>query len=139
MTGVPVICLDEIWKPHWSQRDLPEFRALVKELHAGEDWISDGNFSVATFDLRLPLATHVVWLECPRMVCVLRAIRRTFSPGEYHQKRDLLKVIRFIWKFDRVNRPRIEGQRIIHGADLPVVRLDTHRESDKLPAFMSEV
>ena len=69
-TGMPVICLDTIWQPHWNEKDVPAFRALMKNAHAGDEWISDGNFAVATFDSRLPRATLVVWLECSRLSCL---------------------------------------------------------------------
>src|ERR1700685_1163174 len=62
-TGAPVICLDAIWQPHWEAKDLPAFRALPMEAHATDEWISDGNFAVASFDIRLPRATLVIWLE----------------------------------------------------------------------------
>jgi adenylate kinase family enzyme len=73
-TGAPVICLDEIWK---QEQDVPKFRALILQAHTGErlssnQWISDGNFSVATFDIRLP-----------------RAIARVLKPGEPHRVRRL--------------------------------------------------
>jgi adenylate kinase family enzyme len=59
-TGAPVICLDAIWQPGWDKKDVPAFRTLVKEAHAGDAWISDGNFAVATFDIRLSRATQVI-------------------------------------------------------------------------------
>jgi adenylate kinase family enzyme len=79
----PVICLDEIWK---QQQDVPKFRALILQAHAGDrlssnQWISDGNFSVTTFDIRLPRATLVIWLERSRLICAWRAIARVFKPG----------------------------------------------------------
>src|SRR6266436_2351031 len=84
-TGAPVICLDAIWQPHWGEKDVPAFRALVQKAHAGEDWISDGNFALATFDIRLPRATTVIWLERSRLYCAWRAITRVFKRGEAHR------------------------------------------------------
>jgi len=134
LTGAPVICLDSIWQPQWSKDDVPTFRTLVKEAHAGETWISDGNFALATFDIRLPRATLVVWLDRPKLWCACRAIMRVFEPGEPHRVDGLTKVLRFIWNFDRINRPLIESQRIAHGPDVPVVRLTNSRE---IEAFLS--
>ena len=62
-TGAPVICLDEIWQSYRKEKDLPAFRAVLKQAHAEDQWISDGNFALATFDIRLPRATLVIWLE----------------------------------------------------------------------------
>ena len=126
--GAPVICLDAIWQPQWTKDDVPAFRTLMKDTHAGETWISDGNFALATFDIRLPRATLVIWLDRPKQYCAWRAIARVFHPGEPHRIGDLAKVLRFIWSFDRINRPLIEAQRIVHGPDVPVVRLKSNRE-----------
>ena len=134
ITGAPVICLDAIWQPQWTNDDVPNFRALIEKAHSGEEWISDGNFAVATFDLRLPRATLVVWLDRPRLFCAWRAITRVLQPGHDHRIGGLAKVLRFIWNFDRINRPLIEAQRIAHGANVPVCRLSNSRE---IAAFLA--
>jgi len=133
-SGAPVICLDAIWQPGWGPADVPTFRALMKDAHAGDSWISDGNFAIATFDIRLPRATLVVWLDRPRLLCAGRSIRRVFHRGEEHRIGNLAKVLRFIWNFDRINRPLIEARRIAHGPDVPVRRLTNNRE---IASFLS--
>lgn len=127
-TSAPVICLDAIWQPTWGKDDVANFRTLIKRAHAGESWISDGNFAKATFDIRLPRATLVIWLDRRRLSCALRAIARVFRRGEPHRIGGLAKVLRFIWNFDRINRPLIEAQRIAHGPNVPVHRLSDTRE-----------
>jgi hypothetical protein len=127
-TGAPVICLDAVWQPHWGPDDVPKFRTLMKEAHASETWISDGNFAQVTFDIRLPRATLVLWLDRPKLSCTWQAIKRTLSPGTDHRIGDLPKVLRFIQGFDRINRPQIEAQRIAHGPNVPVCRLTNNRE-----------
>jgi len=129
-TGAPVISLDAIWQPQWTEDDVANFRTLIKQAHAGDTWISDGNFSVATFDIRLPRATLVVWLDRSRLFCARRAISRVFQPGHDHRIGDLAKVLRYIWNFDRINRPLIETQRVAHGPQVPVCRLSSNREID---------
>jgi adenylate kinase family enzyme len=140
--GACVICLDEIWQPHWGKDDVPAFRHLMKEAHAGETWISDGNFAEATFDIRLPRATLVIWLDRPKLFCARHAITRVFQLGEQHRVGNLAKVLRFIWNFDRINRPLIEAQRIKYGPDVPVLRLNNDsaivrflESCDQEPAF----
>jgi adenylate kinase family enzyme len=128
LTGAPVICLDAIWRPEWNEKNLAEFRRLVQEAHAGESWISDGNFAQATFDLRLPRATRIVWLERSKAFCLWSAVARVFQRGEPHQLRRLMKVLKYIWNFDRVNRPRIESKRMAHGPRVPVTRLANSNE-----------
>lgn len=133
-TGVPVISLDAVWQPLWQEKDVPAFRTLIETLHAGDQWISDGNFALATFDLRLPRATLVVWLERSKLSCAWRAIMRVFRAGESHRISKLGAVLAFIWKFERVNRPRIEAFRVACGAHVPVRRL---RGSREIAAFLS--
>ena len=133
-TGARLICLDALWRPGWGPDDVPEFRALMTEAHAAESWISDGNFAVATFDIRLPRADLVVWLAPPRRLCAWRAIARTLRPGEPHRPGDLLKVLRFVWNFDRVNRPLIEQLRLRHGRGVPRLTVRTARDRQALLA-----
>ncbi len=128
LTGAPVICLDDIWQPHWEKQDVPIFRTLIEKAHAGDAWISDGNFAVASFDIRLPRATLVVWLEHSRLYCAWRAITRVFKRGEAHRIGKLVEVLAFIRQFDRVNRPRIEALRVSHAPSVPVLRLTGSRE-----------
>jgi hypothetical protein len=124
-TGVPVICLDDIWQPGWGRDDVPAFRSLMRAAHAADAWISDGNFAVATFDIRLPRATLVVWLECPRLLSAWRAFVRVLRPNSGHRLRDLPRVLRFIRDFDAINRPLIEAQRLKYGNEVQVRHLTT--------------
>ncbi|MDP3852137.1 AAA family ATPase [Phenylobacterium sp.] len=126
--GAPMICLDEIWRPDWGKDDTPRFRAMMATSHAAQTWISDGNFALVTFDIRLPRADLVIWLDRSRLACALRAATRVLQPGQHHRPSNLLEVLRFIWRFDRINRPRIEAARIEHGAHAPVIRLRNDRE-----------
>ena len=133
--GAPVICLDAIWQPDWGKEDVPTFRALITDAHAGETWISDGNFARVTFDIRLPRATLVVWLDRAKLLCAWRSIARVFQSGEVHRIGDLTKVLRFIWNFDRISRPLVEAERIAHGPAVPVTRLTNDRE---IAGFLSD-
>ena len=126
--AVPFVCLDDIWQAGWTDADVPRFRALVADVHAREAWISDGNFAAATFDLRLPRAELIVWLDRPRLGCAWRALTRVFQRGETHRASGLRKAMAFIWNFDRINRPRIEAARKQHGPAVPVVHLTSARE-----------
>jgi adenylate kinase family enzyme len=128
VTGARVISLDEIWQPEWSERDVPAFRESVRNAHGSDSWISDGNFALATFDIRLSNATLVIWLERSRFFCLRRAVARVFGPNEPHRIGRLFKVLAFIWNFDRINRPRIEKARMMHGASVPILRLANEEE-----------
>jgi len=111
-----------------SRDDLSSFRSLLDEAHAKEAWISDGNFAQVSFDIRLPRAELIIWLELPRILRAWRACRRVFRQGEPHRLRDLPAVLAFIWRFDRVNRALIEVARSTHGTEVPVIHLKSGRE-----------
>jgi adenylate kinase family enzyme len=127
-TGAPVISLDDIWQRHWDEKDVSVFRTLIRNAHTGDEWISDGNFALASFDIRLPRATLVIWLERSKLSCIWRVVRRAFRRGEAHRVGDLPEVLAFIRRFDRVNRPRIEAMRLSHGPQVPVRRLAGDRD-----------
>jgi adenylate kinase family enzyme len=133
-TGAPVISLDALWQPHWDAKDVPAFRSLMKQAHAGDRWISEGNFAQTTFDIRLPRATLVIWLERSRLLCMWRAMTRVARHGESHRINKLGEVLTFIWNFNRVNRPRIEAHRELHGPSVPIYRLTGKRD---IVAFLS--
>ncbi|HEY7548535.1 MAG TPA: AAA family ATPase [Hyphomicrobiaceae bacterium] len=76
--GLPVIHLDaEYWRPGWVKPAQEEWLAQVTALTARDAWVMDGNYS-ATWDLRLPRAGAVVWLDLPRALYLSRTLRRTF-------------------------------------------------------------
>jgi len=132
--GVPVVSLDEIWQPNWTSDMTPAFRDTLARLHAGDAWVSDGNFAAVSFDIRLPRATLIVWLDRPRWLCALRAVRRALGGDSVHRLRKLPEALAFIRNFDRINRPLIEKLRMQHGPDVPVMRL---RNDAEVAQFLS--
>ena len=112
---IPVTHLDVLWwKPGWVESVLDEFRWKVEAVAADERWIMDGNFS-NTFDLRMPRADVIVWVDQPRRLCLWRAFwrmatqlgrtRADLAPG-CPEKFDL-EFYRYIWNFNRDSRPKI--------------------------------
>src|SRR5256885_15675931 len=73
------------WKPHWQYRDAAEARASVRRIAETPEWVMDGNFS-ETFNLRMPRAHSLIWLDYPRMRSEERRVgkecRSRWSP--YH-------------------------------------------------------
>jgi adenylate kinase family enzyme len=128
--GVPAVILDELWAAPGVAGDPAAFRSALQDLHAAEGWVSDGNFAAASFDIRLPRAELILWLERPAWLRRLRAVSRALRGDPTHRLADLPKVLAFIRDFDRVNRPKIEAARLAHGADVPQVWLTSDREAE---------
>jgi adenylate kinase family enzyme len=77
--GLPVIHLDaEYWQPGWVEPAKDTWAAKVAMLAARETWVMDGNYS-GSWQLRLPRAEAVVWLDLPRRVYLTRTLVRTFG------------------------------------------------------------
>ena len=87
------------WRPGWVEAPREEFRDAVARVAAMPNWIMDGNYTF-TFDLRLPLADTVIWLDLPRHICMWRVITRT-ARGYGRTRAGLAEDCpeRFDWEF----------------------------------------
>lgn len=99
---LPLIHLDgEYFGPGWAMPSRSEWRDRVKALAARPEWIMDGNYA-STFDIRVPRATAVVWLDLPRWRCLAGVVWRVLR--NYGKARPDLGVAgpeRFDWSFLR--------------------------------------
>jgi adenylate kinase family enzyme len=136
--GAPVAHLDLLfWEPGWKEPDNAVFRRRVASAIAGDAWICEGNYARRTFDLRLPRADLVLWLDTSRWTCLRRVLLRTalgrprpdLASGCVEKlDAEFFAFLAFIWKFDARSRPSIEAEREAWGPDAPVVRLRTRQE-----------
>jgi adenylate kinase family enzyme len=144
MLSLPVINLDRyFWRPHWQLPDMREWRETVMEIAAAPEWIMDGNYS-STFDIRMPRADTVIWLDSPRHVCMRRVLVRTLKgygrtrpdgPAGCPERIDL-GFFRFVWDFHSKSRPRIlEGMRT-YGRNFRLFQFNTDDEAER---FLSRV
>jgi adenylate kinase family enzyme len=139
---LPLVHLDfHFWRVGWEPADEPTFRNKVRELAAGPEWVMDGNYS-RTFDVRMPRADTLVWLEYPRSTCFLRALGRALRnygrvrpdlPPGCPEKIDVA-FLRYIWDFPVKHRPRIPEGIQLYGRHLRVVHLHSDRAGDDLIA-----
>jgi adenylate kinase family enzyme len=137
MTGLPVVHLDALfWEPGWKESEPAIFRQRVAEALGGGRWITDGIYSSKTFDLRLPPADLILWIDQPRALrlwrVTCRALRQRgktrpdLAPG--CPERVDLELLKYIWNFDRKNRPRLEAAIAKLAPTTPMVRLRGDRE-----------
>jgi adenylate kinase family enzyme len=104
---LPAIHLDfHFWQPGWLPPDRQAWREQVVALAARPEWVMDGNYS-NTYDIRMPRADSLVWLDYPRVVCMRRVLMRTIE-GYGRTRRDLpdncperldLAFLRYVWEF----------------------------------------
>lgn len=146
--GFPVVHLDTLfWEPEWVEPDAGQFRSRVGAAISAQAWICEGNYARRTFDLRLPRTDLIIWLDTPRLVCLTRVIIRSVMnrprsdlPAGCTEKLDraFLTFLKFVWNFDRSNRPGIDAMRLAIGPQIPMVQLRCKQQIgaflDRLPA-----
>ncbi|MBP5959242.1 AAA family ATPase [Pseudomonas anatoliensis] len=135
---VPVVHLDPLfWEPGWIEPDDEVFRERVRQAIAGDAWVCEGNYSQRTFDLRLPRTDLIIWLETPRLTCLRRVIMRSALnrpradlPAGCTERLDkaFLGFLKYVWHFDRVNRPGSEARRMAIAPQIPVIHLSGTRQ-----------
>lgn len=136
--GLPVVHLDTLfWEPGWVEADAEVFRERVRHAVAPDTWVCEGNYARRTFDLRLPRADLVIWLDTPRWTCLRRVIARSFSKQprtdlaagcQEQHNREFLTFLKYVWHYDNANRPGIEAMRLAQGPQVPVVHLRGNRQ-----------
>lgn len=104
--NIPVVHLDKLyWKDNWQHATPNEFdEKLIKELNK-DTWIIDGNMK-RTLPLRLKYCDTVIVFDFPRTVCLLGAIKRSFTNygksrddmGGYCPEKISLSFYKSIWK-----------------------------------------
>jgi adenylate kinase family enzyme len=135
--GLPVIHLDqEYWRPGWVATEPAAWRARVESLVAREAWIMEGNYS-GTFDIRVPRAHAIVWLDLPRRIFFPRAVWRAVK-GLGRERADLGAgcpeqidldfLFRWVWTYPTRSRPRTLALMEELRGKLPCVVLRTRRE-----------
>jgi adenylate kinase family enzyme len=146
--NLPVVHLDVLfWEPGWKEPDNQAFRARVSAAIAGDEWICEGNYVGRTFDLRLPRADQVIWLDTPTLTCVRRVLVRSalakpradLAAGceEGFFDNDFFEFLTYTWRFDRKSRPRIEAAREAIAPGTPVLHLKGRREIDSFLGSLS--
>lgn len=77
--GAPFIELDALyWKPGWQPTPDAEFHEMLRDAHAGESWVTAGNYFGHTVAVTWPLADTIIWLDFPRQLTTWRILRRSW-------------------------------------------------------------
>jgi adenylate kinase family enzyme len=113
--NLPVTHLDALfWLPDWVGRDEASFRQLIGEAANADAWVIDGNYS-RHYDLRLPRADTIVFLDLPRHVYFPRTVwrmlknygreRGDIGPG-CPERFDLAFFRDWVWTYPVRGRPK---------------------------------
>lgn len=114
-----------------------QFRERVRDAVATDAWVCEGNYARRTFDLRLPNADLIIWLDTPRLTCLARVIVRSLMnrprpdlPAGCREKLDraFLTFLKFVWRFDHGYRQGIDAVRMAIGPKVPTVHLRGNRQ-----------
>ena len=113
-THLPLIHLDAAYfGPDWREPSEPVWRERVHDLAARDAWIMDGDFG-GTFDLRMPHADTIIFLNMPTRLCLWRVLKRTVRfygrvrPGSAPGCRERFNA-HFLWYVRNYNRKRRPG------------------------------
>ena len=114
-TGLPVVHLDTLfWRQGWTPAPRDEALRDLAAATAGDAWIVDGNF-LDDGDDRFDRADTVVFLDLPRRTCLWRVLarlvrdrsrRRPDLPAGAREGFDP-ELLRWIWRYPTVDRPRV--------------------------------
>ena len=113
-TNLPVVHLDKLfWKEGWVNISREEFDNLLNEELKREEWIIDGNYD-RTLKERLKKSDTVIYLDYPRMTCLLGVVKRVLSNygkvradmAEGCPEKFDLEFIKWIWNFNKEHRDK---------------------------------
>lgn len=141
--GLPVVHLDQLtWLPGWEAQPREPWRQAIAAQVAGEAWVLDGHYASA-WDISLPRAEAVVWLDLPRRVYFTRCLARiaryrgTVRPDMAEgcpERFDRAFLTGYVWTFHARNRPRILATIDHLRASRPVVVLRSRGEVSQFVA-----
>ena len=130
--GLDVIHLDDhFWQPGYRPREGREWRKMVSQMAERDSWIMDGTYE-RSLDLRIPQADAIILLECHRMRCLVRVLRRQADGWirshleESHDGSTRFDAnhIRYVWHYPTVTRPAVLADIGRFGRGKPVVLID---------------
>ncbi|WP_164511991.1 isopentenyl transferase family protein [Lacticaseibacillus daqingensis] len=145
-TGWPLLALDRVWHTmdysHAAKLKFAQTQRQFMAAHA--DWLIDGNYG-GTMALRLAQADLVVVMTCPRVVALLRVVRRSLmfrrdprsrpdmAPGFVeHFDADYWAFLRYVWAYPVRYRATIAPKLRTMRSNQRVVVVRTRRQKQAL-------
>lgn len=117
ITGLPVVHIDRLfWKSGWVESTKAEIDRKILAVAAEPKWILDGNYS-RTLQARLDRCDLVVYLDFPRLFCILSVMRR-FLKNAGQIRPDMAEgcpekidweFINWIWTYNGKHRNKFLG------------------------------
>lgn len=139
ISGIPAIHLDALfWQPHWTETPQTEWLEIVRKIIKNKKWIMDGNFS-SSFDIRIPTADLIVFLDFPRWICMWRIFQRVLQNhgkvrydmgNECPEKWDW-EFVKYVWKFKQNIRPENLTKLKQHAASKKIITLRKPKEAQE--------
>jgi adenylate kinase family enzyme len=134
---LPVVHLDLLfWRAGWTPAPKEEARAGLAAAVEQERWILDGNFLAGGDEGRFERADTVVFLDLPRRICIWRVLKRLVRDRR-RSRPDLpegcregfdLALLKWIWRYPRVDRPAVLALLAGLGSEVDVWQLRSARQ-----------
>ena len=110
--NIPVHHLDKHMFDGRKRIEQEEFLSIKEALVNGDSWIIEG-CSISTLEMRFSRADTVIYFHLPRLLCIWRVFKRLFESDRHLTETGCLnginlKLIEYIWNFDRDKRQSIE-------------------------------
>lgn len=137
---VPMVSLDALfWRSGWTPSEGADFDRRVTEATNAPHWVMEGNYLSHAGMLRRERADTVVWLDLPRMTCMIDVMIRTatghgrvrpeMSPG--CPERFDADFLHYVWTFRQKQRSQLA--RFLEGlrSDQILMRFTRRSEADR--------
>lgn len=137
---LPVTHLDAVYyDDEWNTLPKDKFATVQEQLVSSLSWVIDGNYA-STLPIRLKAADTIVFLDLPARTCLWGILQRRLrhGAGQHHQigvyDRIRWNFIRYILRYRRTMRPRVERLVIEHGQHATFVVLRSRRATRRFLA-----
>ena len=136
--GLPVVHLDKLfWKPGWVSLSREEFDVVHQAAIEKDTWIIDGNFD-RTIPQRLARCDTVIYLDFPRITCLLGVIKRVLTTygtvrpdmGAGCPERFDWEFLCWVWNFNK-NKRAENYRRLAEVEKVDIIILKNRRQVER--------